>query len=54
VKPFKHVKAVKVDLEREFHTKQGQHMKNAGKEKVALKIAEEQIRELRKSSINNS
>jgi hypothetical protein len=53
MKPYKHVKVVKVNLEREFHTKQGKHMKNAGKEKVALKIAQavtislqEQIREL--------
>jgi hypothetical protein len=52
MKPFKHVKVAKVGTEREFHTKQGQHMKNTGKEKVALKIAQpvtitlqEQIRE---------
>jgi hypothetical protein len=42
VKPFKHVKVVKilVDLEREFYTKHGQHMKNMGKEKVVVKIAQ--------------
>jgi hypothetical protein len=40
VKTFKHVKVVKVDVEREFYTKHGQHMKNIGKEKVAQKTAQ--------------
>jgi hypothetical protein len=40
VKPFKHIKVVKVDLEREFYTKHGQHLKNMGKRKVSVKIAE--------------
>jgi hypothetical protein len=37
MKPFKHVKVVKIDLEREFYTEQGQHMINISKEKVILK-----------------
>jgi hypothetical protein len=40
MRPFKHVKVVQVDLEREFYTKHGQHMTKVGKEKVALKIAQ--------------
>jgi hypothetical protein len=40
VKPFKHVKVVKVDLGREFYTNHGQHMTNMGKGKVAVKIAQ--------------
>jgi Cu/Ag efflux pump CusA len=40
VNPFKHVKVVKVDLEREFCTKHGLHMKNMGKEKVTVKISQ--------------
>jgi hypothetical protein len=39
MKPFKHVTVVKVDLKRKFFTKQGLHMNNVGKEKIALKIA---------------
>jgi hypothetical protein len=38
--PFKHVKVIKICLEREFYTKHGQYMKNMGKEKVAVKIAQ--------------
>jgi hypothetical protein len=40
VKLFKNVKVVKVDLEREFYTKHGHHIKNMGKEKVAVKTAQ--------------
>jgi hypothetical protein len=39
-RPFKHIKIVQVDLEREFYTKHGQHMTKEGKEKAALKIAQ--------------
>jgi hypothetical protein len=49
VRPSKHVEVGKVDLEREFYTKQGQHMTNVGKEKAikrAHNIHHEQTREL--------
>ena len=39
MKPYKHVTVVKVDLERKFFTRQGPHMNNLGKEKMAFKIA---------------
>ena len=39
VKPYKHVTVVKVDLYRIFFTRQGLHMNNLGKEKIAFKIA---------------
>jgi hypothetical protein len=40
VRPFNHVEVVKVDLEKEFYTKQGQHMTNVSKEKVALRVVQ--------------
>jgi hypothetical protein len=40
VKPFKNDKVVKADLEREFYTNHGQHMKSMGKEKVAVQTAQ--------------
>ena len=39
MKPYKHVTVVKVDLNREFFTRHGQHMNNLGKEEIALRIA---------------
>jgi hypothetical protein len=36
MKPYKHVTVVKVDLEREFFTRHGQHINNLGKEKINL------------------
>jgi len=39
MKPYKHVIAVKVDLNRKVFTRQGLHMNSLGKEKIALKIA---------------
>jgi Cu/Ag efflux pump CusA len=39
MKPFKHVKVVKVDPKREFFTKYGLHMNNVGKGNTALKRA---------------
>jgi hypothetical protein len=39
MKPYIHVTVMKVDLERKFFTRHGQHMNNLGKEKIALKIA---------------
>jgi hypothetical protein len=52
VKPFKHVKVVKVDLEREFYTKHGQHLKNNGKGKISVKIAlVEPIRRIREARL---
>jgi hypothetical protein len=38
MKPYKHVRVVKVDLGRKSFNKQGMHMKNSGKDKIALKI----------------
>jgi hypothetical protein len=38
MKPYKHVSVVKVDLDRKSFNKQGMHMKNSGKDKIALKI----------------
>ena len=37
--PYKYVMVVKVDLYRKFLTRQGLHMNNLGKEKIALKKA---------------
>jgi hypothetical protein len=39
MKPYKHVAVVKVDFDREFFTRHGQHMNNLGKEKIAPRIA---------------
>jgi len=39
MKPYNHVMVVKVDLDRKFFTREGVHMNNLGKEKIALKIA---------------
>jgi len=39
MKPYKHVIVVKVDLDRKFFTRQGLHINNLGKEKIAFKIA---------------
>jgi len=39
MKPYKHVTVVKVDLDRKFFTRQGLHMNNLGKEKIAFKMA---------------
>ena len=39
MKPYKHVTVLKVDLDRKFFTRQGLHMNNLGKEKIAFKIA---------------
>jgi hypothetical protein len=39
MKPSKHVMVVKVDLKSKFFTKQGLHVNNVDKEKIALKIA---------------
>jgi len=39
MKPYKHVTLVKVDLDWKFFTRQGLHMNNLGKEKIALKMA---------------
>ena len=39
MKPYKHVTVVKVDLDREFFTRHGQHMNNLGNKKIALSIA---------------
>jgi hypothetical protein len=39
MKPFKHVKVVKVDPKREFFTKHGLHMNTVGKENTASEIA---------------
>jgi hypothetical protein len=41
MKPLKHVTLVKVDLKRKFFTEQRLHMNNVGKEKIALKIADD-------------
>jgi hypothetical protein len=40
MKPFNHVAVVKIDHKRILFTKKGLHMKNVGKEKIALKIAD--------------
>jgi hypothetical protein len=50
MKPFKHVMVVKVDLKRKFLTKQSLLMKNVGKEKIALKIADLVTRTLQKQT----
>jgi hypothetical protein len=39
MKPHKHVTVVKVDLDRKSFTRQGMHMNNSGKDKLALKTA---------------
>jgi len=39
MKPYKHFTVIKVDLDRKLFTKQGLHMNNLGKEKIAFKIA---------------
>jgi len=39
MKPYKHITVVKVDLDRKFFTRQGLHVNNLGKEKIAFKIA---------------
>ena len=38
LKPYKHVIVVKVDPDKKFFTRQGLHMNNLGKERIALKI----------------
>jgi hypothetical protein len=40
MKPFRHVRATKVDLIREYSTRHGLHMNRVGKEKTSLKIAQ--------------
>jgi prolyl oligopeptidase PreP (S9A serine peptidase family) len=39
MKPHKHVIVVKIDLDRKSFTRQGVHMNNSGKDKIAFKIA---------------
>jgi len=39
MKPYNHVMVVKVDHDKKFFTRQGLHMNNLGKEKIALRIA---------------
>ena len=39
MEPFKHVTAVRLDLNMKLFTRQGSHMNNLGKERIAVKIA---------------
>jgi hypothetical protein len=39
MKPHKHVLVVRAELDRKSFTRQGMHMNNSGKDKIALKIA---------------
>jgi lysophospholipase L1-like esterase len=39
MKPYKHTTVVKVDLDRNCFTRQGLHMNNLGKERIASRIA---------------
>jgi hypothetical protein len=39
MKPYKHVTVVRIDVDRKFFTRQGMHMNNLGKERIALETA---------------
>ena len=38
MKPYKHVTVLRTDLDRKYFTKQGMHMNNLGKERMALEL----------------
>ena len=50
MKSYKHVKVLKTGLDRNLFTRQGMHMNNLGKERIALEIANEATKILSKQA----